>query len=263
MSPHPYRDGYKLTPGLKKIAPRDIFNASEKHRAGLIAAKQQVPAQQVWHAEQDCPAELKADVLRYIRSASPDDLPETDALAQIAPHLAEDFVIHRQLGHTDRMVFAAVMLPTGWRPDEKLGLSFRDIHRVVPGMDLTRSESLVEAVIHGGPFERYVWGVRCAHCWNDHPDLPRARFDPEHPAVFVKLERQVTVGFPEHGALLFLIRQEILPPESIDRAALAKTLRSMTAEQIAYKGLTDDLEPLLRWLERETGQVPAWRCMTE
>lgn len=254
MPPHPYRHGYRLTPQLKKIPPQDVFNASASHRAELIAAKQQVPSAQIWQAEEDCPAELKADVLQYIRASSPDKLPETDSLAEIAPHLAEDFVIHRQIGSTDRMAFAAVMLPTGWRPEEKLGLSFREIHRVVPGMDLTRSESLVEAVIHGGPFERYVWGVRFAHCWNDHPDLPRTAFDPDHPTVFVKLERQVTVGFPEHAALLFLIRQEILPPESIDRAVLAKTLRSMTPEQIAYKGLTEDFEPLSGWLGRENGQ---------
>lgn len=248
MPPHPYRDGYRLTPQLKKISPQDVFNAPESHRAELIAAKRQIPAEQIWHAERDCPAELKADVLRYIRSASPDRLPATESLAEIAPHLAEDFVIHRQSDGADRMVFAAVMLPTGWRPDEKPGLSFREIHHVVPGMELSRSESLVEAVIHGGPFERYVWGVRFAHCWNDHPDRPRAAFDPAHPTVYVKLERQVTVGFPEHAALLFLIRQEILPPESIDRAALAKTLRSMTPEQIAYKGLTEHAGPLLQWL---------------
>ncbi|MCH5375035.1 MAG: DUF3445 domain-containing protein [Planctomycetes bacterium] len=257
MPPHPYRDGYRLTPQLKGIAPQDVFNASESHRAALIAAKQQVPSEQIWHVEEECPTELKADVLRYIRDSSPDKVPETDSLPEIALHLAEDFVIHRQTEIGDRMALAAVMLPTGWRPEEKLGLSFREIHSVVPGMDLTRSESLVDAVIHGGPFERYVWGVRFAHCWNDHPDLPRASFDPEHPTAFVKLERQVTVGFPEHAALLFLIRQEILPPELIDRAALAKTLGSMTPEQIAYKGLTKDLERLLEWLEAKAGQAPA------
>jgi hypothetical protein len=249
MSAHPYRDGYRLTPQLRKISPQSIFNGSEAHRAALISAKQSVPAEQVWHADADCPSELKADVLRFIRSLSPDPLPETESLEEIAPHLAEDLVIHRQLANSDRMVFAAVMLPTGWRPPEKLGLSFREIHEVVPGMDLTRSESLVEAVIHGGPFERYVWGVRFAHCWNDHPDRPRKPFDPANPCVLVKLERQVTVGFPEHKALLFLIRQEILPQESLDRPALAQTLRSMTAEQIAYKGLTADLEELVAWLE--------------
>jgi len=249
MPPHPYRDGYRLTPQLRKISPQTSFNGSEHHRAALISAKQSIPAGQIWYVEDDCPAELKADVLRFIRNWSPDPLPDTESLAEIAPQLAEDLVIHRQIENSDRMVFAAVMLPTGWRPAEKLGLSFREIHQVVPGMDLTRSESLVEAVIQGGPFERYVWGMRFAHCWNDHPDQPRASFDPDHPCVLVKLERQVTVGFPEHSALLFLIRQEILPQDSLDRPALAQTLRSMTAEQTAYKGLTNDLEGLLAWLE--------------
>jgi hypothetical protein len=253
MLPHPYRDGYRLTPQLKKISPQEVFNASESHREELIAAKQRIPIEQIWHVEDDCPEELKSDVLQYIRFSSPDELPQTEALPEIAPHLAEDFVIQQKLGNTDRLAFAAVMLPTGWWPEEKLGLSFRDIHRVVPGMDLSQSESLVDAVIHGGPYERYVWGVRFAHCWNDHPDLPRARFDPDRPQVFVKLERQVTVGFPAHSALLFLIRQEILPPETIDRTALAKTLRSMTPEQIAYKGLTNQLDTLVDWLENVAG----------
>ena len=196
--------------------------------------------------------------MQFIRNASPDALPSTASLSEVAPYLAEDFVIHRQVEDSDRMVFAAVMLPTGWRPQEKLGLSFREIHSVIPGMDLTRSESLVEAVIQGGPFERYVWGVRFSSCLNDHPNRPRVGFDPEHPTVYIKLERQVTVGFPDHAALLFLIRQDILPPESIDRPALVHTLRSMTAEQIAYKGLTDDLENLLEWLDgKSSGPLPS------
>lgn len=249
MSPHPYRDGYRLTPQLRKIHRENIFNASDEHRAALIAAKQQIPGEQTWHVEAECPHELQSAVLQFLRSWSPDPFPRTASLAGVAPYLAEDFVIHRQFDSSDRMVFGAVMLPTGWRPEEKLGLSFREIHQVVPGMDVSRSESLVEAVIHGGPFERYVWGVRFAHCWNDHPDQPRSVFDPDDPCVLVKLERQVTVGFPEHAALLFLIRQEILPQNSLDRAALARTLRSMTPEQIDYKRLTDDLGPLLEWLE--------------
>lgn len=249
--PHPYRDGYRLTPQLKKISTEEIFTGSSAERQSLIDEKQRIPSDQIWHVERDCPSPLKRDVLHFLKSSAPDSIPNTSSLRELAPHIAEDFVIHRKRGEKDFMSFGAVMLPTGWSPDEKIGQSFREIHTPIPAMDLSQSEALVDAMIGSGPFERYVWGVRFSDRKNDHPDQPRIPWNAETPRVFVKLERQVTVGFPEHAATLFLIRQSLISPEEIDRAALAKTLRGMSDAQLSYKGILQEIDGVLNWLERD------------
>jgi len=69
--------------------------------------------------------------------------------------------------------------------------------------------------------------------------LPHKAFDINNPQIFIKTERQVTVGFPEQKAVLFVLRQSIT--DAIDRPALLKTILSMTAEQRQYKGIGKDL----------------------
>lgn len=251
LLPHPYRDGYRLTPQLKKISPAEIFTGSSAERQSLIEEKGRIPSDQIWHVEQNCPQPLQQDVLEFLNSSVPEATSTACSLRELAPHIAEDFVIHRKEDGRDFMSFGAVMLPTGWRPDEKIGQSFREIHGPIPGMELSQSEALVDAMIGSGPFERYVWGVRFSNRKNDHPDDPKIGWNADNPEVFIKLERQVTVGFPEHSATLFLIRQSFIPPEEIDRPSLAKTLRGMSNAQLAYKGILAEIDPLLNWLDRD------------
>ena len=249
MQPHPYRDGYKLTPQLKAISHEEIFSGTQPERNRLIAEKQKIPEDQVWLVEENCPQSLKRDVLTFLIESVPDTLFAAYSLTELAPQIAEDFVIHRQADGRDFMSFGAVMLPTGWRPDEKVGKTFREIHTPIPEMPLQQSASLVDAIIHSGPFERYVWGVRFSERFNDHPDQPPVRWNNESPRVLIKLERQVTVGFPEHSAVLFLIRQTTIPQDEIDKPALARTLRAMSDDQLAYKGIDLDMTSLLNWLD--------------
>jgi hypothetical protein len=103
-------------------------------------------------------------------------------------------------------------------------------------------------MIRSGPFERFAWGVQFGPRLDGHPDRPTARFDPADPRVFVKVERQVTVGFPEHDAALFLMRAHLLGEEEIDRLALAEGLLQMSPEQRRYKGVGERFEDLIAHL---------------
>ncbi|MDB4679644.1 MAG: DUF3445 domain-containing protein [Planctomycetaceae bacterium] len=247
--PHPYRDGYRLTPQLKTVSHDQIFTGTKQERQRLISGKQQIPSDQAWLVEEDCPLSLQNDVFSFLKNSVPEKITQANSLKELAPLIAEDFVIHRQKDGRDFMSFGAVMLPTGWRPDEMIGKSFREIHSPIPGMNLNQSESLVDAMIHSGPFERYVWGVRFSDRLNDHPDQASVRWNDQQPQICIKLERQVTVGFPAHSALLFLIRQSTIPQYEIDKPALRKTLRSMSEDQLKYKGINDDIDLLLNWLD--------------
>ena len=151
------------------------------------------------------------------------------------------------------MAYGHVCFASDWRPEEKIGLSFREVHVPVPGMNLAASDRLVHAMIHAGPFERFVWSVVHEPRLNFHPRFPKRRFDPAAPCVYLKVERQTTVGFPDLGAALFSFRQHLLGMDDIQIPALIAALERMTPPQRAYKGLTDSAEPLIAWLRSQLG----------
>lgn len=249
---HPYVAGYSVLPQLRKIEPQDVFETSSEELATLRELKQEAMRSQIWCVERDCTSRLKADVLLYFRDRYPFALPEFSTLDELAPSLAEDFVIHRYdpAAGRDWMAFGAVCFPSDWRPEEKVGRSFREIHAPVPGMELDRSRKLVETIVHSGPFERFVWSVLFEPRINWHPRVPRRRFAPTAPHAWVRVERQVTVGFPAHHAVLFLLKQSLIPEPEIDKPALARAIRGMTPAQRAYKGLDADYDAILAWLEK-------------
>ena len=110
-------------------------------------------------------------------------------------------------------------------------------------------------------FVRFAWGVAMSDRLDHHPvalpDEDRAgetRFDPDR--AFLRVERQTLTGFPPAHGALFTIRPYVYPlrgavatPEQA--RPLAAALRSMTPEQVAYKGLTPLLPDLLGWLDEQ------------
>ena len=108
----------------------------------------------------------------------------------------------------------------------------------------------MQTIIHGGPFERFVWSVIFEPRLNGHPRIPKRTFDPDHPVVFVKVERQITVGIPEHEAVLFLFKQSLIPEADIDKPALVRALNSMTLPQRRYKDMDGCFEELVAWLAK-------------
>ena len=65
------------------------------------------------------------------------------------------------------------------------------------------------------------------------------------------MERQGTVPLPHLGRALFLIRPHLLPLTALtaaQRATVAGAVASMSAQALAYKGLTAVRDDLLAWL---------------
>ena len=142
---------------------------------------------------------------RFLVEHYPIPLDRPHTLDGLAMQIQEDLAIVRARGR-DWVAAVHACFPSGWRPEEKVGQPFAALHRVVPGMKLDNSAQIVEAMIRSGPFERYAWGVQFEPRMDGHPSHPKAPFDPTAPRIFVKVERQVTIGFPEHDAALFLMR---------------------------------------------------------
>ena len=129
-------------------------------------------------------------------------------------------------------------------PAAEMGLSWEAVHEPVP-MDLSASPRIVRAMVSSGPFERFVWSVVHDRRYDFRPGRARSSFDPAVPMVLVKVERQVTVPFPELRCCLFVLRQYLV--EDYDRELLAVAIEGMDEEQRRYKGLSDP-GPLVDWL---------------
>lgn len=252
---HAYREGYSVLPRLKKLEG-PIFVVDDAYDR-YVAEKAEAVARQTCFVEGGMTDELydvlcdfigrQSAVAREGLDASPVTSPKA-RFVRLMMRIQEDVAVHRLDETTDWLACAHVCFPSSWRPEEKVGRPLAEIHVPVPGMRLQNSRKLAEAMVYAGPFERYVWGVIFEDRINGHPRFAKAKFDPAAPRVFVKIERQVTYGFPKFGAAAFVLRQHLIAEPAIDRPALVAALREMTPEQRAYKGLDGCFDELIAHL---------------
>lgn len=246
---HPYKNGYSTLPQLKKITADEVFlptpnlewHMKEKKNALILTCP---------YVEFGMNDDIYDDVCRFISQHHP--LKPQGGFLDIARHVPEDLVIHRMDDTKDWMAAGAVFFPSGWWPSNKIGKPLEKIHAPIPGMNLANSRKLVEAMVFSGPFERFVWSVLFENQINGHPWINKTQFDPKNPQVWVKVERQVTVGFPDHKAALFVLKHSLIPDAEIDKPELAKAIRGMTPEQKEYKGLADCHEAVVAYLDPTT-----------
>lgn len=246
---HPYLNGYSVLPALRKISHAEIFQYSTEHHVRCLKEKAIASQSQVVHTEYKLNAELRSAVYEFLLENYPVSLKPSPTLESLVEQMQEDVVIHALAGDEDWMAYGHVSLPSGWRPEEKVGKPLRELHAPIPGMNLDTSRKLVEAMVYHGPFERFIWSVVHEDKLNFHPDQPRADFSLSDPVLFLKIERQVTLGFPEQGGALFLLCERLLTADQIDRVALANSIRKMNLAERTYKGLENCENGLLPWLE--------------
>jgi hypothetical protein len=156
----------------------------------------------------------------------------------------------------DWLAAAHVCSPSGWSPREKVGRPFTAIHAPVAHIERINAAAsqFVDAMIHRGPYVRFVWGIATDDQLNHHPNQPRRAFDPNDPKLFVRVERQVTWGLPQVRAAVFTIRVSHVNVEDIrrdpaQRRQLVSALRSMSPQSLRYKGLADSIGAILKWIE--------------
>jgi hypothetical protein len=162
----------------------------------------------------------------------------------IAKEIDEDLIIHTFDETQDYASSIHACFPSGWLPEEKIGKSFREIHKDVP-MNLNNSEKMASAIMNG-IFERFVWGVVFEEKYNFHPRFEKKYFDIENPKIFVKIERQVTVGFKKF--CLFILRQYLI--KDFDKISLFNSLKNMTEKELKYKDLKQ-INTILEYLNNE------------
>ncbi|RYF42356.1 MAG: DUF3445 domain-containing protein, partial [Comamonadaceae bacterium] len=126
---------------------------------------------------------------------------------------------------------------------------------------LAAAPRLVQLVTQGGCWERFVWTISPSGRYDQHPGRhPRAPWPRPDDArafaaqCFLRSERQTffPVGRGTRQAV-FTIRVMLQPlAAAVDRPEKAlrlhDALASMSEAVLAYKGLANAREPLLRWL---------------
>ncbi|GHF32211.1 hypothetical protein HNQ07_000439 [Deinococcus metalli] len=189
------------------------------------------------------------------------DLQPVSALDVLGLGAQEDLAIIARGPHGDWLAATHVLSPQHWDPRDKLGRDFVAVHAPVAGsgpMNAT-APRLVDAVITRGPFVRFAWGLSMTDRLDHHPAAPPdadrhadTPFDPER--AHLRVERQTLTGFPAADGALFTIRPYTFTLRDAVRTphharALAAAMRSMTPEQVTYKGLDGVLPALLTWLD--------------
>lgn len=229
---HVYRQGYSVLPALQKLEGSPFVE--NKY---LTKARQEAAKNQKVFFEHDINDEIYIPICEYIARETNQ---ENTSFEKLAFNLAEDVIIHRIKDNTDWMAAGHICFPSGWWPEDKIGKPLKEIHAPVPGMRNNHFK-LVETMIDSGPFLRYVWSVIFENRINFHPSIPKKEFNPLVGNVYVKVEEQMTIGFPEIKAALFVLRQNLIFPGEIDYPSLYQACKNMTDEQKIYKGVTDEL----------------------
>lgn len=247
MYHEPYKNGYSVLPQLKKLGDRPIFEIDANFDHYLREKQLALKEQYCWVEKEYSPL-VDVTIARFVAENYPGPLNQPCSLFNIGPQIQEDLAVHCIDGERDWMAAGHICFPSGWKPEDKVGRDFEQIHWPIPGMDLRSAHKMARSMVHSGPFERFVWGIVFENRINGHPQTPKKKFDPEAPVLYVKVERQITVGFPSVNAALFVIRQFLIEERDIDKPALLASLEKMTPDQIAYKGITKSYDSVLAYL---------------
>ncbi|MCS7227189.1 MAG: DUF3445 domain-containing protein, partial [Gloeomargarita sp. SKYB31] len=206
--------------------------------------------------------DLTGDTLAFDRKGRVRHPTYGSALDALAMQVQEDVCVVCRAG--DRHWVSAIHLcfPNHWAAQDKIGKTFAEVHAPVPGMAPLnqRGAVLVHAMIAGPPMVRFAWGLSTDTELNHHPDQPAGRtFDPQHPQLYLRIERQVIWGLPTVDAALFTIRTYFRDVNVLRRdprlcTLLQQAIRSMSPPSLTYKGLAAHWQEILAWLGAGSAQ---------
>jgi hypothetical protein len=208
------------------------------------------PIGQTDHTVEGPPRSL---VHRHLAGLAP-----TERLADaVALALQEDLVLMAGPPGDDHARLFHVCFPSHWNPAARRGASFAQLHAPVPHNSrlLAGGRNMLAAMLAKGPFERHVWSLTPNADLDQHPDRPHGeplRVGSQLDRLWFRAERQTTRALST--CALFTIRVSMTPLRSVldhpGRAELlAAAIRSMDAELLSYKGLTDRRDELLEELD--------------
>ncbi len=205
---------------------------------------------------------------QFLKQESPNKiiLPNyISALDALAAQVQSDIVVISRNENSDNWMSAIhLCYPNHWGAEEKIGKDFATSHLPVAGIEKInrRSKAIANTMIARKPMVRFAWGLSTDTRLNHHPQAPNnitskewhgRNFDRDNPRLFMRIERQVMWGLPEHDAAIFTIRTyfrdcRIIKKDAVLNNKLISAIESMTPESLKYKGLVESKNDILAWL---------------
>ena len=167
---------------------------------------------------------------------------KTNDIREIALQLEEDIAIL----YNGRLISMCFCFPSGFRPMDKMGMTFMEMHSsVADRQKLDRaSDKVVEMISKpGAVFRRYVWTLTTS------PELSRHPFNkPLEPKLttinnlYFRNETQTTVGYGDGRTTFFFVKVDVTPftllSSEMQQQAI-DSINSMSDAVLEYKGLTE------------------------
>lgn len=253
-------------------ADQRMFQIDSELERALAAKRSARTTPRYFHAAETEAERTALDVVREfverrLAEEAPDrlaaayaDLAASDRWDALGRALQEDLVVmHEGAGSHGKAILLHVSFPSGWHPERLPGADFLQIHHPVPtfpGPDgdakaASASQSMIRSMIDRGPYVRFVWTVRADDALDHHPECGGRLPWQADSRGFLRVERQLTIPFPEVRASLFLIRTYVYPFDALnaaDRDVMRSAVVQMPETFKAYKGIPEDSAIVLRAL---------------
>ena len=187
-----------------------------------------------------------------------------DLFDALCNQVQEDMAVFQLTDESDYLTAVHLCAPNHWSPGAKIGKPFDAIHQPVADMEETikRYPPMLQSIVKlGSPFTRFAWGIATDIRLNHHPEAPegvdkkewegRSSASDEDP-IFIRVERQNLIGFPEVNAFLFTIRTYHYTVDELttsEKKQLWEAVKSMSPATLNYKGLNEILPELVRRLK--------------
>ncbi len=179
-------------------------------------------------------------------------------LDALSSQVQEDIAICQLQEDKDWMAAIHLFSPNHWDARDKIGRPFDAVHAIVPGMEKTIQHypKILQSIVHKGPFTRFAWGMSTDARLNHHPEPPPGvahhywygrKIGEGDYDIFIRVERQSLVGFPETNAFFFAIRTFFYPMNDLnaqEKKALYTAVETMSEKSLRYKGLLGKVESL-------------------
>ena len=158
----------------------------------------------------------------------------------------------------------AVVFPSGWGLEEKIGHPLDAVHAPVPGLESALGPQIATFLGRNAPgaaWERVNWGLSTSPALNQHPSRDVRRLDESASlsGTWLRLEEQFLTRLPHTGAILFGIRvsshrlNALLQTFPALGPRLERALRTMPGPLAEYKCLSRARAALLVHLDAARG----------
>ena len=226
-----YGPSYTVAPGIRKIGDLPIIefdNQEDRYLELKKKTKDNIYFDPLFNKDND--QKVVEKIKEILKTEYPNKNFNFNTFEEMGYVIQEDIAIFHR---SNKLIALHISFPSNWKPKDKIGLSFANIHSPVPGMKkfLEKEQKYVDMMCNAtNPIIRYVWGEHFNYLLNP--------FEPLDGVKVMHTERQTFVGMPEDDLAIFLIRKKVIPFNDTDvefQSWYEKMKLSMSEEQKAYK----------------------------